>query len=68
MKRNAKKAELILKAKDDLKEGSDNKRQPSLDYDFFKLIGYHLDRGCCLKLNVKGQGSGRILDVDGQAV
>ena len=30
------------------------------------MIGYHLERGVRLKLDVQDQGGGRILDVDGQ--
>ena len=29
---------------------------------------YHLESGVCLKLDVQGQGNGKILDTDGQAV
>ena len=46
--------ELILKRKGDMKKGP-------LDYVFFELIGYHLERGYVrLKLNVQGQGGGII--------
>ena len=33
---------------------------------FFWMIGYYLERGVRLKLNVQGQGGERILDIDGQ--
>ena len=52
MKRSQRKAELILKTKADLKNGSDNIKKSSLDYG--------------LKLDVKGQEGGRVLDVDEQ--
>ena len=31
-------------------------------------MGYYLEKGVCLKLDVHGQGGGRILNVDGQGV
>ena len=62
MKKNA----LFLKRKADLKE------LRLITYNaiynvFFDLIGYHLEMGGdSLKLEVQGQRTGRILDVDGQ--
>ena len=33
---------------------------------FFLMIGYYLERGVRLKLDVQGQGGERVLDIDGQ--
>ena len=52
--------------KQKLKEGPDIIWESSLDYVLFKLIGYHLEGGLRLKLDVQGQGVGRFLDVDEQ--
>ena len=64
--------ELILRTKAELQERPDKMQWSSLDYVFFYLIGYNLERegegrgGVRLKLDVQGQGDGRILDVAGQ--
>ena len=58
--------EFILKTKTDLKEGLDNRnRHPLIMFSFNWLIIIWRAE-VRLKLDVQGQGGGRILDVDGQ--
>ena len=57
--------ELILKTTADLKLGPD-KIMSSLDYYFFELIIIWRGEGVRVKLDVHGQGDGKVLDLDGQ--
>ena len=58
--------ELILKTKADLKEGPDKKIIVILGLWFLLNDWLSFREGFCLKLNLQGQGGGKIFEEDGQ--
>ena len=58
---------MILKTKADLKERPDNINSHAwIMFSFNWLVSIWRKGDVCLKLDIKGQGDGRILDIDGQ--